>query len=66
MASSAWQKSSFSGSSNACVEVRAVDGLVEFRESDEGDVIVCTTGPKFAVFLQAVKRGEFDHLIAEV
>ncbi|MFE4394672.1 MULTISPECIES: DUF397 domain-containing protein [Streptomycetaceae] len=62
MSSPAWQKSSYSGSSNACVEVRTADGVVELRESDEGDVIVCTTRPQFATFLQGAKAGEFDHL----
>ncbi|MGV9268445.1 DUF397 domain-containing protein [Kitasatospora sp. NPDC003701] len=62
MDSPAWQKSSYSGSSNACVEVRTVDGLVELRESDDGDIIVRTTPTKFATFLQGIKAGEFDHL----
>ncbi|MFF2148564.1 DUF397 domain-containing protein [Kitasatospora sp. NPDC058190] len=60
---SSWQKSSFSEANLNCVEVRAVDGLIELRESDEGDVIVRTTRHKFAVFLQGVRAGEFDHLI---
>ncbi|MFD0272800.1 DUF397 domain-containing protein [Kitasatospora sp. NPDC127111] len=63
MASSAWHKSSYSGSSNACVEVRATDGLIELRESDDGEVIVRTTPAKLAAFLQGVKAGEFDHLV---
>ncbi|MFB7127836.1 DUF397 domain-containing protein [Kitasatospora sp. NPDC056273] len=62
MTSPAWQKSSYSGSSNACVEVRAADGVVELHESDDADVIVRTTHPKFANFLQGAKAGEFDHL----
>ncbi|WP_030058588.1 MULTISPECIES: DUF397 domain-containing protein [Streptomyces] len=62
MSSPAWQKSSYSGSSNACVEVRAADGVVELRESDDGDVIVRTTRLRFADFLQGAKVGEFDHL----
>ncbi|MFJ2190673.1 MULTISPECIES: DUF397 domain-containing protein [unclassified Kitasatospora] len=63
MNSPAWQKSSYSGSSNACVEVRTVAGLIELRESDEGDVIVRTTARKFSAFLQGAKAGEFDHLL---
>ncbi|MFJ9441450.1 DUF397 domain-containing protein [Kitasatospora sp. NPDC101235] len=63
MSSPEWQKSSYSGSSNACVEVRAGDGIIELRESDEGDVIVRTTRLKFAGFLQGAKAGEFDHLM---
>ncbi|MEU4118369.1 DUF397 domain-containing protein [Kitasatospora sp. NPDC028055] len=62
MTSAAWQKSSYSGANSDCVEVRTVDGIVELRESDDGDVIVRTTRLKFATFLQAAKAGEFDHL----
>ncbi|MFJ9448473.1 DUF397 domain-containing protein [Kitasatospora sp. NPDC101235] len=61
MVSSAWQKSSYSGANDECVEVRTVDGMVEFRESDDGEVIVRTAPAKFARFLQAAKAGEFDH-----
>ncbi|MFF7989852.1 DUF397 domain-containing protein [Kitasatospora xanthocidica] len=62
MRNSFWQKSSYSGANSDCVEVRTVDGIVELRESDEGDVIVRTTRLKFATFLQGAKAGEFDHL----
>ncbi|MFJ9946727.1 DUF397 domain-containing protein [Kitasatospora sp. NPDC091207] len=62
MSSSAWQKSSYSAAHDDCVEVRGLRGLVELRESDEGDVIVRTTPTKFAAFLQGAKAGEFDHL----
>ncbi|MFF3003092.1 DUF397 domain-containing protein [Kitasatospora sp. NPDC057940] len=61
MRDSEWQKSSFSGASNECVEVRTVDGTVELRESDEGHLTIPTTPAHFAVFLQAAKAGEFDH-----
>ncbi|WP_369183887.1 DUF397 domain-containing protein [Streptomyces sp. Y1] len=62
MSNSAWQKSSYSGSNSDCVEVRTADGLIELRESDEGDVIVRTTRLNLADFLQGAKAGEFDHL----
>ncbi|MFD4398848.1 DUF397 domain-containing protein [Kitasatospora sp. NPDC059803] len=62
MNSSEWQKSSFSEAANNCVEVRALDGAIELRESDDGEVIVRTTHLKFAGFLQGAKAGEFDHL----
>ncbi|MBD0695291.1 DUF397 domain-containing protein [Streptomyces sp. CBMA123] len=63
MNSSAWRKSSYSGSNDDCVEVRTQDnGVVELRESDDGEVIVRTTAASFARFLQAAKTGEFDHL----
>ncbi|MER8105080.1 DUF397 domain-containing protein [Kitasatospora sp. NPDC094016] len=61
MPESTWQKSSFSASSNECVEVRTVDGLVELRESDQGHLIIPTTPAHFAAFLQAAQAGEFDH-----
>ncbi|MQS12825.1 DUF397 domain-containing protein [Streptomyces kaniharaensis] len=61
MDSSAWQKSSYSGSSNACVEVRTVSGMVELRESDEGHLVLRTPPNTFAAFLQAIKAGEFNH-----
>ncbi|MGW4897883.1 DUF397 domain-containing protein, partial [Kitasatospora sp. NPDC004240] len=57
-----WQKSSYCAATNECVEVRTVDGLIELRESDDGDIIVRTTPTKFAKFLQGIKAGEFDHL----
>ncbi|MFJ9697192.1 DUF397 domain-containing protein [Kitasatospora sp. NPDC101183] len=58
-----WQKSSFSGNSDDCVEVRAVGTLIDLRESDEGEVILRTTSLGFASLLQRVKVGEFDHLV---
>ncbi|MEV7772230.1 DUF397 domain-containing protein [Kitasatospora sp. NPDC086791] len=64
MSSPEWQKSSYSGSSNACVEVRDADGAIDLRESDEGEVIVRTTRLEFAAFLRGAKAGEFDHLTA--
>ncbi|MGV9271686.1 DUF397 domain-containing protein [Kitasatospora sp. NPDC003701] len=57
-----WQRSSYSAATNECVEVRVMEGAVELRESDSGDVIVRTTRTKFAAFLQGVKAGEFDYL----
>ncbi|MFJ7249601.1 DUF397 domain-containing protein [Kitasatospora sp. NPDC098652] len=56
-----WQKSSYSGANDTCVEVRAVDGAIELRESDEGHLILHTTPAALAALLQGVKTGEFDH-----
>ncbi|MGW3039719.1 DUF397 domain-containing protein [Kitasatospora sp. NPDC001159] len=61
MNSSAWWKSSYSAANDECVEVRTLDGVVELRESDEGEVIVRTTPAHFTRFLEAAKAGEFDH-----
>ncbi|AUY50674.1 DUF397 domain-containing protein [Streptomyces sp. CB01881] len=58
---SKWQKSSFSSAGDNCVEIRTVDGLVELRESDDGDLILRTAPGRFATFLQGIKAGEFDH-----
>ncbi|MGA5817151.1 DUF397 domain-containing protein [Kitasatospora sp. NPDC094028] len=63
MPNSLWQKSSYSGANSDCVEVRAADGVIELRESDEGDVIVRTASRPFAALLLGAKAGEFDHLI---
>ncbi|RKT18434.1 uncharacterized protein DUF397 [Streptomyces sp. 1114.5] len=61
MPESKWQKSSYSGATNECVEVRTVNGAVELRESDQGETILHTTPTTFAALLQATKAGEFDH-----
>ncbi|WP_043471256.1 DUF397 domain-containing protein [Kitasatospora sp. MBT66] len=61
MSKSIWQKSSFSGASNECIEVRVSDELVELRESDDGGVILHTTPPSFAALLGTIKTGELDH-----
>ncbi|MGV9265490.1 DUF397 domain-containing protein [Kitasatospora sp. NPDC003701] len=59
---SSWQKSSYSGESNECIEVRAAEGAVELRESETGDVVISTTPRKWAAFLLGAKAGEFDHV----
>ncbi|MFJ8472189.1 DUF397 domain-containing protein [Kitasatospora sp. NPDC094011] len=56
-----WQKSSYSGASSECVEVRAANGAIELRESDEGHFILRTTHAALAALLQGAKAGEFDH-----
>ncbi|MEK2495577.1 DUF397 domain-containing protein [Kitasatospora purpeofusca] len=61
MYQSNWQKSSFSSSSENCVEVRTVSGLVELRESDDGELILHTATTTFADLVDAIKAGELDH-----
>ncbi|MET8700146.1 DUF397 domain-containing protein [Kitasatospora sp. NPDC004723] len=61
MRSSAWQKSSYSGANDECIEVRATDEVIELRESDDGNVIVRTTPARFAALLRDTKAGTFDH-----
>ncbi|MGW2252132.1 DUF397 domain-containing protein [Kitasatospora sp. NPDC001660] len=61
MRRSEWQKSSFSAANNECVEVRTAAGLVELRESDEGETILRTTPARLATLLRAIKSGELRH-----
>ncbi|MER5350820.1 DUF397 domain-containing protein [Kitasatospora sp. NPDC002551] len=62
MGSPIWQKSSYSGSSNACIEVRTADRCtVEIRESDDGHVVLRADLETFAGLLNAIKAGELDH-----
>ena len=61
MTGTEWQKSTFSGSTENCVEVRAVSGAVELRESDEGQHILRTTPAALAALLHGINAGEFDH-----
>ncbi|MFE4519720.1 DUF397 domain-containing protein [Kitasatospora sp. NPDC056783] len=61
MRDSKWQKSSYSGASSECVEVRTVSDTVELRESDEGHLVLRTTPAALADLLHALKTGEFDY-----
>ncbi|MEV7597999.1 DUF397 domain-containing protein [Kitasatospora sp. NPDC089797] len=61
MTDTEWQKSTFSGSSENCMEVRRADGAVELRESDTGHLILRTTPTALAALLHGLKAGEFDH-----
>jgi hypothetical protein len=57
-----WRVSSFSDGMN-CVEVAAVDGGIDVRDSKDpaGPVLHFTHGEMLA-FLQGAKAGEFDDL----
>ncbi|SDT61424.1 protein of unknown function [Streptomyces sp. TLI_053] len=61
MANGAWQKPSYSGAHDECVEVRAAADGLEFRESDDGETILRTTPAAVAALLHAIKAGELDH-----
>ncbi|MFD8782284.1 DUF397 domain-containing protein [Kitasatospora sp. NPDC059599] len=63
MTDTEWQKSSFSGNAENCVEVRSADGAVDIRESDEGHITLRTTPAALADLLQGIKAGEFDHYV---
>ncbi|GAA1387767.1 hypothetical protein GCM10009639_13250 [Kitasatospora putterlickiae] len=60
MPQNAWQKSSFSSSTDECVEVRATNGAIELRESETGHIVAHTDPLNFASLLQAIKAGELD------
>ncbi|MFD4909210.1 DUF397 domain-containing protein [Kitasatospora purpeofusca] len=61
MSEQAWQKSSYSGAHDECIEVRAVAEEVEFRESDVPGVIVRATRATLMDLLDAIKTGDLDH-----
>ncbi len=61
MSEQAWQKSSYSGAHDECVEVRVVADEVEFRESDDPGVIVRATHANLMNLVNAIKGGELDH-----
>ncbi|MGR8009012.1 DUF397 domain-containing protein [Streptomyces hypolithicus] len=56
-----WQKSSFSGTGEQCVEIAEHAGEILMRESDDPNAVTATSRTKFAAFIQGVKAGEFDH-----
>ncbi|KOV10417.1 hypothetical protein ADK60_38035 [Streptomyces sp. XY431] len=61
VSSSIWQKSSYSASSNECVEVRVGVEAVELRESDAPSVLVRMSRAAFVDLLDAIKVGDLDH-----
>ncbi|MBV6700593.1 DUF397 domain-containing protein [Kitasatospora aureofaciens] len=58
-----WQKSTSSSQDGGnSVEVSVNDqGLIEVRESAAPNSVIVTTPVKFALWIEGVKRGEFDH-----
>ncbi|MFC9752779.1 DUF397 domain-containing protein [Streptomyces sp. NPDC056921] len=58
-----WQKSSFSGGGEQCVEVAWQGEEILVRESDDPHTVTRTSRAKFAAFIQGVKAGEFDHFV---
>ncbi|MBF6050045.1 DUF397 domain-containing protein [Streptomyces sp. NRRL B-1677] len=55
-----WQKSSFSGDRDECVELGNLPGQIAIRESDTPEAIVRTTRVKLEAFLLSIKTGEFS------
>ncbi|MFD8385670.1 DUF397 domain-containing protein [Streptomyces sp. NPDC059679] len=59
-----WQKSSFSETSGACVELAAVDGAIRLRESDDPDIVITTAPRPLGTLIRGIKAGEFDRFSA--
>ncbi|MFJ8432391.1 DUF397 domain-containing protein [Kitasatospora sp. NPDC094019] len=55
-----WRKSSFSASSNECIELRVEAGAVELRESEEGEVTLRISPAAIADLLRTIKAGDLD------
>jgi hypothetical protein len=63
MIDSTWRKSSYSSAQGNCVEVSADGaGAVSLRDSKQVPGPELTiSGQAWSQFVQAIKRGEFDH-----
>lgn len=60
-----WIKAKRSYASTQCVELATADDEVLMRSSRSPEVLIRHTAAEFAVFLEAAKNGEFDHLVAK-
>jgi hypothetical protein len=59
-----WIKARRSANLGACVEMTAGSDGILMRSSRHPDVVIEHTMTEFAVFLEAAKNGEFDHLVS--
>ncbi|MBU7596606.1 DUF397 domain-containing protein [Streptomyces sp. P38-E01] len=57
-----WEKSSFSGQGNNCVELGSSggDGVVFVRESDEPWAVLCSSPERVEGLLRAVRDGRLE------
>ncbi|MEU7371133.1 DUF397 domain-containing protein [Streptomyces hygroscopicus] len=55
-----WRKSSYSVGEGQCVEVAAVGGRVQLRESDAPGTVLTTVPAVLAAFVRSAKSGAFD------
>lgn len=55
MRSSIWQKSSYSGMGEQCVEITALAQMIAIRESDTPTVVVTTTPHRFRALIASVR-----------
>ncbi|KRV51111.1 hypothetical protein AQ490_02605 [Wenjunlia vitaminophila] len=55
-----WQKSSYCGEGNSCVNVAAApDGTVRLRESAQPDAVLAVSRDQFRALIRGIKAGEF-------
>ncbi|MGW3571767.1 DUF397 domain-containing protein [Streptomyces sp. NPDC000941] len=59
-----WQKSSFSETHGACVELAAVHGAIRLRESDDPGIVITTAPRPLGTLIRGIKAGEFDRFSA--
>ena len=59
-----WIKAQRSYATSQCVELAATDDGIEMRSSEHPETVIAHTAAEFAVFLDAAKNGEFDHLVS--
>ncbi len=56
-----WRKSTKSGTSGNCVEVRTHDGTIQVRDSkDQSGPTLTFTPAEWKAFVEGAKDGEFD------
>ncbi|MFB7914041.1 DUF397 domain-containing protein [Streptomyces sp. NPDC056061] len=58
-----WQKSSFSGGGEQCVEVARHAEEILLREGDDPHVVARTSRDTFAALVRGIKSGEFDNAV---
>ncbi|MFI9307821.1 DUF397 domain-containing protein [Streptomyces triculaminicus] len=57
-----WQKSSYSGGGDNCVEIAAHADVIWLRESDQPNVIAAASRHGFAALLTGVRSGRFGQV----
>ncbi|MBW1597440.1 DUF397 domain-containing protein [Streptomyces sp. JJ38] len=63
MTTLAWQKSTYCGEGNSCVEIATDGGNAYLRESEDPVVTVATSPERVGALLTAVKYGRFDRTL---
>ncbi len=58
-----WQKSSYSGDRDDCIEVGRSGGSVAIRESDVPGAVLITTDKRLGALIRGVKLDGFNHSI---